>query len=502
MKNQFLLTTLCLIVFSSLSLFGQTYPTGMVDNEKVRSQYNSMELTPSPASKSGEASLNQVFKVDLSQFAPSVGNQGEIGSCVGWSTSNAITISNAMKYGWTKAEIDSNALSALYIYNNIKLFTCEYGASLYDAGRWLAANGDCSRKAFDTDINNCDKKEDDKCKNPKRFIIKEFLPLFYTDADEKERILRTKKSLVDSIPVVAGVDVKRNFFKPQGEFWDPEMMDTTFAGGHAMCVVGFSDAKKAFKVLNSWGPDWGEDGYIWIKYGDFKKYCKYAYQYIVKENDPIVDDPIVEDQDDPIIIVKEEENKKIIVTGQFDFEYFTFDENAKPVPTLLNSKYVSGYQYELEKSNWEEGDLYRFILKDVPKQRYVYAFSIDASGLSVHYPRGIKLNKDNRTFSSGESSIVLKREDIIVPTPTTALSREVEGEDYICILYTAKKIDNFKERIANIEIDDQTFEEAILSNFEDILIDAESIEFSQSEMSFRARSSMDKYVVPIYVTMK
>ena len=504
MKNQFLISTLFLLMFSSYLVLGQSYPMGMIDNGTVRAQYDALELAPSPPSKSGEASLNQVFEVDLSQFAPSVGNQGEIGSCVGWSTSNAITISNAMKYGWTKSKIDSNALSALYIYNNIKLFTCDYGSSLYDAGRWLVANGDCSRLQFDTDVNNCEKKEDDNCKNAKRFIIKEFLPLFYTDALAKERILKTKKSLVDSIPVVVGVDVKKNFFKPQGEYWDPLMMDTTYAGGHAMCVVGFSDARKAFKVLNSWGKEWGNDGYIWIKYGDYKTYCKYAYQYIVKENDPIVDDPVVEesDQNEPVVEV-EVEKEKIIVTGQFDFEFFTFNENNKPVPNLSKAKYLNGYQYELEKSDWEYGDLFRFILKDVPKQRYVYAFSVDASGLNVHYPRGIEFDEEKDSYSAGESPIVLKRENIIVPTPDTALKREEDGNDSICILYAAKKIGDFKQRITKLrsQTKGKKFDEILSAHFGDILIDQVGINYNKNKMSFKATSVADNFVVPIFVTI-
>ena len=155
---------------------------------------------------------------------------------------------------------------------------------------------------------------DDNCKNAKRFIIKEFLALFNSESLSKERIYKTKLSLVDSIPVVVGMDVRRNFFKPQGEFWDPELMDTTYVGGHAMCVVGFSDAKKAFKILNSWGKDWGNDGYIWVKYKDYKKYCKYAYQYIIKEKDPIVDDPIVTDENTEVI---DDPKESIPITGQF-----------------------------------------------------------------------------------------------------------------------------------------------------------------------------------------
>lgn len=37
-------------------------------------------------------------------------------------------------------------------------------------------------------------------------------------------------------------------------------------GGHAALIVGYDDAKKAFLVRNSWGADWGMNGYWWMSY--------------------------------------------------------------------------------------------------------------------------------------------------------------------------------------------------------------------------------------------
>jgi Papain family cysteine protease len=35
-------------------------------------------------------------------------------------------------------------------------------------------------------------------------------------------------------------------------------------GWHALCVVGYDASINAFKVLNSWGRSWGDDGHCWI----------------------------------------------------------------------------------------------------------------------------------------------------------------------------------------------------------------------------------------------
>ncbi|MDP8254512.1 MAG: C1 family peptidase [Candidatus Alcyoniella australis] len=40
------------------------------------------------------------------------------------------------------------------------------------------------------------------------------------------------------------------------------------SGGHAVVMVGWDDALGAWRCKNSWGTNWGEDGYFWIAYGE------------------------------------------------------------------------------------------------------------------------------------------------------------------------------------------------------------------------------------------
>jgi C1A family cysteine protease len=36
---------------------------------------------------------------------------------------------------------------------------------------------------------------------------------------------------------------------------------------HAITIVGWDDAKESYLIKNSWGTGWGDNGYVWIKYG-------------------------------------------------------------------------------------------------------------------------------------------------------------------------------------------------------------------------------------------
>ena len=40
-------------------------------------------------------------------------------------------------------------------------------------------------------------------------------------------------------------------------------------GGHAVMAVGYEKSSKMMLVRNSWGKDWGLEGYFWLPFGYF-----------------------------------------------------------------------------------------------------------------------------------------------------------------------------------------------------------------------------------------
>jgi C1A family cysteine protease len=73
-----------------------------------------------------------------------------------------------------------------------------------------------------------------------------------------------KQALVSHGPVAAAVYVTDAFQNYAGGVFDE---NATGRINHAVVIVGWDDARSAWHVRNSWGPDWGEDGYIWMRYG-------------------------------------------------------------------------------------------------------------------------------------------------------------------------------------------------------------------------------------------
>lgn len=57
------------------------------------------------------------------------------------------------------------------------------------------------------------------------------------------------------------------------------------AGGHAVVAVGYSDAKQAVLIMNSWAVGWGMGGFGWLPYAYFLQQLVWDCWIIAAEND-------------------------------------------------------------------------------------------------------------------------------------------------------------------------------------------------------------------------
>lgn len=73
-----------------------------------------------------------------------------------------------------------------------------------------------------------------------------------------------KQKIMDKGCVAAGVYVSSAFQAYTGGVFNRCRSRSV---NHAICLCGWDDSKGAWLLKNSWGTGWGENGFMWIKYG-------------------------------------------------------------------------------------------------------------------------------------------------------------------------------------------------------------------------------------------
>ena len=82
-----------------------------------------------------------------------------------------------------------------------------------------------------------------------------------------DQVAAMKEAIAVS-PLLVRLTVWPDLFAYDGEVYVNANTDPDAAVGfHALLLVGWDDARQAWFVRNSWGADWGLDGYLWLGWG-------------------------------------------------------------------------------------------------------------------------------------------------------------------------------------------------------------------------------------------
>lgn len=259
MKNTILVLAILLISINSFSQ--NLHPTGL-KSKRVK-DYSFIKKSDLKTSGSIPSS------VDHSANIPPVGNQGSIGSCVGWATGYYYkTYQEYEDYGWSV--IDQNHIfSASFVYNHIN-GGADYGAFFEDAFKLLLDNGCATIKEMPYG-NIYSWPSEQIYRNALKYRSDEF---FYFDVSNMSGIQQLKQHIADGHCAVLGIDVYPNFDNIQNYNYNYCSADLSGSsrGGHAVTIIGYDDNRVthdgtgAFKLVNSWGTNWGQGGFFWMSY--------------------------------------------------------------------------------------------------------------------------------------------------------------------------------------------------------------------------------------------
>ena len=219
--------------------------------------------------------------VSLAAFAPPRLNQGEQGSCVAWSSAYAAR--TVLEAASTRQDPNAVKFSPAFLYNYIGLDGCQ-GSYLQRAMEFMSKNGALPFNDFPYDPSDCSRQANQTLINKaQNFKIHGFTRLTEGDELTSFNIRAIKEHLAKDAPVVIGMMVGGSFMQGMmgQKVWHPTGSDRQQMGfgGHAMCVIGYNDRLEggAFQIMNSWGPEWGENGIGWVRYADFQYFVREAY---------------------------------------------------------------------------------------------------------------------------------------------------------------------------------------------------------------------------------
>jgi hypothetical protein len=356
---------------------------------------------------------------NLQRFAPQVGNQGQQGSCVAWSSAYAArTILESARTGESKTPF-----SPAFLYNQIGLSGCQ-GSYIVRAMEFMTKQGSVPYQQFPYSDKDCSRQPDNTLiREAGNYKMRGFNRLSLGDRSDAVDLRAIKENLAQGAPVVIGMMVGPSFMQEMlgKDVWIPEASDKSMMGfgGHAMCVVGYDDRRYggAFLIMNSWGPEWGTNGFAWVRYPEFNYFVREAYGLEpMARVGAIASAPL--ECEIGLVQVQFDANKKMTPAGYINLRKVESNSYRTTSPIRIGSK----FKVEVKNNN----------------ECYVYIFGMETDGSAYTlfpYPR-----KDDPTKTKYSPFMGITGARLF-PRDKSMTPDSIGNKDMIGILVSKKELD-------------------------------------------------------------
>ncbi|MEE1125175.1 MAG: starch-binding protein [Acutalibacteraceae bacterium] len=251
-----------------------------------------------PSGSSASAGLPSSVDNSQSKYFPAVGDQKSLGACVAWAQAYyqfTYTMNKAMGVATTP----ENTFSPKFVYNNVNKGKDD-GLSAEFAYEFMMYQGNVpiSMVPYDNDyLSWCP--TEDVWKSSIKYRVKDY-QFFESLGNEETAITSPDDSDLEAVKTALSngevlsfstfaysfdkVKLTQNVDAPENSKYPNEYAIaklTGMEGSHRMALVGYNDniwtdinknqkvdngEMGAFKIVNSWGEDFGNKGFIWVAY--------------------------------------------------------------------------------------------------------------------------------------------------------------------------------------------------------------------------------------------
>lgn len=422
----------------------------------------------------------------IKQYAPVPGDQGKSGTCVAWSSSYAArTISYCIQHLITDpAQIKALRFSPNYIYHYVKQSTdddCSAGAKVETAMKVLTEKGDVLLTDGVPDCASQIEKSIEK--NAPNYSIKAYSALTNSfGIISKNEILAIKKGISEKKPVIFSLKCYKSMFGvDKSGVWKIPANDS-LVGNHALCIVGYDDNKEggSFEIMNSWGTEWGNQGFGWISYEQLKTFGRYALELMDRESyDPGT--------------TRSMGNPKL--KGSLDF--VLVDEGGieiKAMPTVRS--FINKDGNEVADPSKASFTNYRLIEKYMANQRFKIGFTTNAPAFVY-----IFAIDDQQTISplfpyADNVSPAINSTNATVYLPSETKGYRIKPgakRDQLIVIYSKLPI-NYSELMTEINSAPSKYLETIATRFGTRMIPVRGIQFAGEKISFEVPAREEQLI--------
>lgn len=241
--------------------------------------------------------------------------------------------------------------------------------------------------------------------------------------------------------------------------------------GHAMVVIGYNDYDQTFELMNSFGINWGNNGFIKIGYQAFSKYARHAYILNVVTSKKSTELSLEE-------VVAMRLNLSVQTSQQNDRTRF------KAIP--VKAKAQDG-TYLLESPNAERGSgLVRFKV-DLQAGRHLYLINLDPTNHSQLLFHLEDLPKDTTVVFPGRGGLRLSR----------------SGTEQIAAILTYRPIHDIDQLVQALVKEDGDIKIRIERIFKPYIVPKEKVIYQKDGMQLESRVKYsDGIAVPLFIKIQ
>lgn len=434
------------------------YATGcLVDDESyARIPVKARQLTRSYTVLPARASLLP--------YCPTPGNQGIYQTCTSWAVAySARTIMEAVANGQKDPKTNAQeAFSPTFVYALIKNSTdrdCSTGTLIEDALAVMKNKGVPKMKNYYEDCASYIPAS--AYSDAANYKIENYFTLFSNYDNASKKIEATKMAISEGRPVMISMECFNSFSNAK-DCWDGYADYSR--GWHAMCAVGYDDEKYggAFRIMNSWGTYWGDNGFTWVTYKDFSRFVRGGYEMYLSK--------------------KKTKPSTTTFSGSLDIQLAT----GGMMPVELANARQNHHIYKVPE-HYPSGTRYRIMLSN-NEPAYVYVIGSDMTGhAELLFPPTPQISP---ALVYASNNIAIPDEQWYIETDNTV------GTDYLCVLYSQTELP-IDEIVLGIANSSGSFTEKVDDVLSNRLVPDNEISYGNSKISFSSVSK--KSVVPVIV---